>query len=446
MLGLFQAPGLPPQGEIVENVVCVQSPGQSYALYLPTYYSASRQWPVVVAFDPAARGKLPVERFKSAAEEFGYIVVGSNGFKNGPMDLGIKSAEAIWRDVTSRFSLDPNRVYLAGFSGGARLANGIAMASSIPRAVISCGAGFRIADRSRRVPFSVIAICGAWDTNFLEMRTLHRKLQENRSRSRLIVFSGGHEWPPEPFCRQAMVTLHLQAYRDSQPADENLIQRLFFEDLGRVEQLEKADRVYDAFLGYQNIRMDYADLLDLNEIDLKIQQLGKTAEVQSAIEAEADIDALERTYLYSIQNGILENSNFKDINWWRDQLREINRIGAENDDIRFQFMRRRLIESMWRSTYERSADLAEQMSYKRAAELAEVAAIAKMDSQRLYYHSARMHGLAGNQKQAIEALAKAFENGFDDLERVQTERAFDTVRDRENFKELLSSASSTLQE
>ena len=73
-----------PQGQIIEKVVCANNAAQSYALYLPSSYSPTGKWPILYAFDPGARGKIPLERFKEAAEKYGWIVVGSNNSRNGP--------------------------------------------------------------------------------------------------------------------------------------------------------------------------------------------------------------------------------------------------------------------------------------------------------------------------------------------------------------------------
>src|SRR5262245_13386449 len=56
-----------PLGKVVERVVCLKDASQSYALYLPPNYAPDRQWPILYAFDPGARGVRPVERFKDAA-------------------------------------------------------------------------------------------------------------------------------------------------------------------------------------------------------------------------------------------------------------------------------------------------------------------------------------------------------------------------------------------
>src|ERR1044072_7311856 len=74
-----------PRGQIVERVEALNDPSQSYALYLPSNYTPNRKWPVLYAVDPGARGRVPVERFKEAAEKYGWIVLGSNNSRNGPL-------------------------------------------------------------------------------------------------------------------------------------------------------------------------------------------------------------------------------------------------------------------------------------------------------------------------------------------------------------------------
>src|ERR1043165_9117236 len=74
----------PPVGRVLEKVPVGRDATQSYALYLPAAYTPARKYPVLYFFDPGARGAVPVERFKEAAEKYGYILVGSNNSRNGP--------------------------------------------------------------------------------------------------------------------------------------------------------------------------------------------------------------------------------------------------------------------------------------------------------------------------------------------------------------------------
>jgi poly(3-hydroxybutyrate) depolymerase len=132
-----------PKGQIIDKVVCTKSPEQSYALYLPSTYDAARKWPILYAFDPGARGKLPVAQFKDAAEKYGWIVVGSNNSRNGSGQSSVDAWNAINNDVAERFSIDERRAYATGFSGGARMALFFAVrCNECLAGVIAGGAGF----------------------------------------------------------------------------------------------------------------------------------------------------------------------------------------------------------------------------------------------------------------------------------------------------------------
>src|SRR5215510_1879698 len=119
-----------PTGQIIPEVKCAADALQSYALYLPTKYDPAQAWPVIFAFDPGARGQVPVERYQAAAEKYGYIVAGSNNSRNGSMEGSMAAVRAISADISARFTVDRRRVYTAGMSGGARVAMAVALGSN----------------------------------------------------------------------------------------------------------------------------------------------------------------------------------------------------------------------------------------------------------------------------------------------------------------------------
>src|SRR5262245_4743820 len=167
-------PGLS-RGQIVPDVKCASDGSQAYALYLPSTYSPGRAWPVIFAFDPGGRGRNGVERYQAAAEKYGFIVAGSNNSRNGSPDTG-KAVEAMTSDVLSRLNVDRKRVYVAGMSGGARVAFGVALASPAIAGVIASSAGYPDNQTRRSLPFPVFATAGTEDFNHLEMRQLDREL------------------------------------------------------------------------------------------------------------------------------------------------------------------------------------------------------------------------------------------------------------------------------
>ena len=194
-------------GKVIERVYCLADSSQSYALYLPSNYSKEKQWPIIYTFEPAARGKLPVEKYAELSEQFGYIFVCSYNSKNGPREPEIDAANAMMKDTEERFSIDKRRVYTTGFSGGARVACLIALLKGNIEGVIGCGAGFpgdMPPDKS--IKFNYIGFAGKLDMNFQEMVQLDYDLTMLKKNFVMEFFDGGHDWPPVEVYKKMLLT------------------------------------------------------------------------------------------------------------------------------------------------------------------------------------------------------------------------------------------------
>ncbi len=194
-----------PLGQVIECLPSLRDPAQSCALYLPSGYVTGKRWPVLYAFDPRGRGAVPVRLFQEAAEKHGWIVVGSNNSRNGPWKDIYEAVWAVWEDTHARLRIDDTRVFAAGFSGGARVAAGLARILSIrPAGVIACGAG--LAEWLEPADIAGIpwfGTAGKEDFNLKEMRGLERDLKRLGSPCQLRVFAGGHSWPPASLALEA---------------------------------------------------------------------------------------------------------------------------------------------------------------------------------------------------------------------------------------------------
>ena len=208
-------------GTVVDPLVCLQDPGQSYALYLPHNYDSRRAWPIIYCFDPGGRGAIPVALFREGAEKYGYILAGSNNSRNGPWEVILKAARAVWQDTHSRLAIDGNRVYAAGFSGGARAAMGLGKMLSVRLAgVIACGAGVPAwltpADIAEVPWFGTV---GIQDFNYREMMELERDLRQQGTPSLLRVFQGRHAWPSKKLALEAIAWLQEKTAADKKGND-----------------------------------------------------------------------------------------------------------------------------------------------------------------------------------------------------------------------------------
>src|SRR6202000_2250489 len=124
---IFSGNGPIPPGKVIASVTCKSDPTQSYAVYIPARGNKGAL-PVVYFFDPHGDGALPLNKYRSLAESYGFILVGSNNSKNGN---DWNTTENSWRhvadDTKNRLKIDGSRVYTCGFSGGAKVASYIAL-------------------------------------------------------------------------------------------------------------------------------------------------------------------------------------------------------------------------------------------------------------------------------------------------------------------------------
>jgi predicted esterase len=273
------AADLPPLGKISDDVKCSADPTQSYALYLPSGYSPDRLWPVILAFDPGARGRIPVERYQEAAEMYGYIVAGSNQSRNGSWKTSEAAIKAISRDVAERFAVDDRRVYTAGMSGGSRVALAIALASPRIAGVIASSAGFPDSKPRKIVSFPIFGTAGTEDFNYSEMRQMDRELT---SPHRLRIFNGGHVWLSSELAIEAVEWLEVQAMKSGRlPKDPAKIDRIFAKRMAAAQGSDK-----ETYVALQEIAADFEGLRNVEEQAARAAALGKDKKVKDALKQE----------------------------------------------------------------------------------------------------------------------------------------------------------------
>ena len=267
-----------PRGQIIDSVTCADDQTQSYALYLPSDYTPERPWNLLLAFHPAARGRAFAEKYQAAAEHFGYIVAASNNSRNGSWEVTTQAVRAMSRDVGRRFTVDAQRVYLTGHSGGARVAMEVALGPNDIAGVIASSAGFPDAEPRRSVKFAVFATAGTDDFNYLELRRLDAALT---SPHYLAVFEGGHTLPPDSVAAEALEWLELQAIRSGRRAeDRRLIDALFASRLQRIEHA--TDDVAKLRLLQASVT-DFKGVHDVSALQANADKLAKDAAVKKAL-------------------------------------------------------------------------------------------------------------------------------------------------------------------
>lgn len=451
------------KGKVIEKVICAGDAGQSYALYLPSSYTPERKWPLLLAFDPAARGRVPVERFKEAAERFGYIVAGSNNSRNGPEGNPSAAFNAMWRDTRARFAVDERRIYATGFSGGARVAANVGYALKGKVAgVIGCGAGFpQEIHPSKDTPFAFFGITGVEDFNYIEVKEVGRKLDAAGVPNRIAVFEGGHDWPPSETCIAAIEWMELQAIRSGLgDKDQKIIDELYKRELAKAESSESSGMTYQAYAIYERAARDFNGLKDTGELESKAAQLKDQKEVRQAVKQEKEMEAEQsRTArrLFALravverQSGALafEAESLSDstaastedrlqaLSSLRRTLADLKKRSEARESSTERAVARRSLNQYLILSYERAQSFLAVKRFDQAIAALSIDAEAMPDNWRVLYNLAIAYSLNGDKKRAIETLKKAVQKGFADRAELERNRSLDPLREEAGFKKII---------
>ena len=278
-----------PRGQIIDAVKCVTDPSQTYSLYLPSTYSRDKAWPLLLGFHPGARGKAIVEKYRAAAERYGYIVAGSNNSRNGPWDISQRAVVAMSKDLGDRFAIDPTRLYATGHSGGARVAMQLALGANKLAGVIASSAGYPDSKPRSKVPFAIFGTAGDTDFNYIEMKMLDQPL---KSPHRLVIFKGGHTLPPDDVAMEAIEWLELQALKSAiKPKDDALLDRLWTKRLAAA--MDPANEPARTVVMLQELAEDFDGLRDVKPQAEAAAKLMSNPATKAALSRQRDVDAAE---------------------------------------------------------------------------------------------------------------------------------------------------------
>jgi predicted esterase len=437
-----------PRGQVVEKVACQKAPGQSYALYLPSAYSPEKLWPVLYMLDARGRALLAIERFRAAAEEFGWILVSSyNSRSDTKDDPNSPAMTAMWNDTVERLAIDGRRVYATGFSGGARAA--VAIAFALPKriaGVIGCGAGFT-EDFGRDVPFPYFAIVGDRDFNYYEMRALDEKLSAAKAPHRIASFAGGHEWPPPPLAREAIAWMDLEAMKSGTLArDAQKLAALHGEALVRARAWEAAGRPAEAYRAYGDTAEDFRGLADVADEEAKAAAFAKDPRVQNALKEARRRDEGDRAAVRSLNSKLRRALAALDPPQPAMLAAELGipalrRKAATAGSPEERLSAERILANLRVMTsFYLPQEMFDRRDPTRARLLLSVAAEIDPENPFVYYNLAAAAARTGDASRAIQDLERAVAKGFERFELIEEDADFAPVRGDEAFRKWLAAA------
>lgn len=411
-------------GQIIEKVVCKNDASQNYSMYLPSTYSTEKTYPVIYAFDAHGNGKIPVSIYKELAEKHGFLIIGSNNSKNGnSWEESKVISDKLFEDVRNRLSINTKRTYLLGFSGGARVANGIAITNGGITGVICCGAALPATNSDHpRTDYFFIGIVGTEDFNYTEFRKYHKvDLAGKKIKHTLITFDGKHEWPPIETMDEAWWWLELNEMRINMVSkNDSLIAQHFQPLLKKMKELQTKKQEFEAYNFCRQTINFYDGLVDLTYFIEAYKALQKNEEVDRQLKLEeASWDKEEKLKQYYTE--AFQQQNFA---WWKKEIADVNKKIKTEKDKNTVLILKRTLSYLSLVAYMQASGALKQNAITAAEQFCKIYILVDPTNTEAYYLAASVNALNGNSEETFKNLSNAIKNGYADINRFENDTVF----------------------
>jgi|GEM_PF-370556 len=320
------------KGAVTDDILVHDSIPETFAIYLPSNFDASKKWPIVFVVDTEGKGKQAVGMFAGAAEKSGYVLAASNAVRDSlSISNNVRITTRMMNAVSSMVPVHPKRNYVGGFGNGARFASLLPTFIKNIQGVISCGASVANTEvLSSKRPFQFIGIVGNSDYNYPEMLALEKLLNRLRFPNQLLIFEGGHQWPTQEYLITAMEFFTLASMKNGHiPSDSTFIKEAYERNLVQINNwvaVQKPlianallDEIIDVFDPHLNI--------DSLANSKKILKRSKLFRVQSRDQNTLFFKEtlIKEDYVYYLEEDIL-TYNYNNLGWWNYQMEELKKF------------------------------------------------------------------------------------------------------------------------
>ncbi len=429
------------RGKIIDSVIESSTSTESFAMYLPNAYTSDSQSSIVFIFEPMGRGKVGIQPFVKASEKYNHILICSNNARNGPYDRNMQIADRLFRQVLSEFNVDPRRIYVAGFSGGARLASTIALVTGQMQGVIACGAGFSGNQLlyQNKLDFSYAAIVGDQDMNYIEMYKNKDYLKTLNISNELFVFEMNHKWPSQDQILSAFDWLELEAYRkgliDLDPKKIKEYYTIFYEN---SRQSEERDQLLMARESYERTVKNFNTYFEVDSIVKKIDDLKSNPELKKEVKEFKKLMDEEVRLSQMFSERFSEDLKRKtaDSDWWKTKIEGLKKELVKASDSRKKMLNR-LLYKIYAMAIEK-VSVGDGVKHINQSILCyDICLQVYPNYYFLYFKQMENYMNKNDDDMVMLYLKKMIDEGYSNMERIKNHKSFIKYSDDKRFLELL---------
>jgi hypothetical protein len=402
----------------ISHQKCLTDTSQSYSLAVPPDFDPLNKYPLIIAFDPQGNGNLAVRSLIGAVTNFGYMVAGSNVIRNGYGNIE-NAVNTLINDILSRYPVDADRIYTAGFSGGGRIALILSQMNTNIKAVISIGAGFTF-DQSRplRNKVPMLFLVGDEDFNYFEINNSKETLKLSGVQYYIFEFKGKHEWPERQITDEALLWFKFDDCRRHKTGKNDPVIKKYREAIYKNAARFITD--HDMMRAGEEYEKGIAFLSGLANTRAMVRKM-KFCKESPDYKEKSDKKKSALNLESRLQQGYISALNLRDTLWWRNEIRKLNQQIAEEDDPYRLSAFKRVRNFLSMAAYSFCNASLKDNDLSKAKKLIDIYQIVDPGNPDGYYFSALYYSRSGQSGIAGEFFRKAVDSGFKDFQKALNE-------------------------
>lgn len=423
-----------PTGVVKDTVTCTADAAHSYALYLPKAYNSREKWPCILLFDAHARGALPLRMYQDIAEQYGFILVGSNISKNGTApDAVNKTIDVLWSDIHQRLHIDSSRTYTSGFSGGSKVAALAAMTHTDVAGVIGCAGGLPGGGPGLQRELDYVGIAGNYDFNLQEMMQLNAYLAQKKYPHLLFTWQGIHTWAPAAEYKSAVLWMMANSMkRNTIVRNDTVITALKNALDHRIATAVLDHDLTTAAMLLEGTISILDGLIDVSNYRTQLTRLTNGSDYKSASAAVQQIMQREQAQMQELAAQFTTQNE----QWWIKKIIALNRQASSAPTIQEANATRRVLAFLGFVGYMNVSRALAADDMANAVNYLKIFKMADPQNPDCSYFAALYNARKADAKATIAALSEAANQGYSDIEQLSAEPSFAPLQNDPAFLQI----------
>ena len=304
----------------VQHIETIEGSNDLYAFTMPEQHGINL--PLFVLIDPHGNGRLAIDKFRPALQDYRFVAIGLNNVRNNTPHYDVLIRKAVSKAI-NELPADKANIFYCGFSGGARMAFQYALANNC-KGVIMCGAGPQ-KNTTGQIKFPIVNVSGFRDFNFIEQYYPPDSYLATRPDFISLYFDGKHEWPPPDIIKESISFLMLKSGIQKNIAEksQNNIKTI-------LDKTDSLLSIRDYMQASKVLEKSYKTCDDKNQ-KILLSELKK-------MKNDKDFKAYFLSLENILRDEITRNQNYykclftESPNWWINEIAEIDARSAGSKD------------------------------------------------------------------------------------------------------------------